>query len=250
MECFDEFSEEYDLMIDWPERIKREEQFFRTIFKRLHVSRVLDAGCGTGKHAIEFSKWGLDVVGCDISPQMIERAKLNAQAELASTQFEVAAFQELTKTLSGTFDAIICIGNNLAQVTKVADLRLALQEMHNILSLGGVCIIQIQNYEKILKKQKHFMPLKFATHEGKEFLFLRIFDLHEDPITLFILTFVKEKGEWTYLVRSTRLYPWKKNQLQTFLFEAGFKKLEFYGAYTFEKYEANTSADLIIISYS
>ncbi|MFX0200677.1 MAG: class I SAM-dependent DNA methyltransferase [Candidatus Hodarchaeota archaeon] len=250
MECFDEFSEEYDLMINWPERIKREEQFFRTIFKRLHLSRILDAGCGTGKHAIEFSKWGIDVVGCDISPKMIERAKLNAQAEHASIQFEVAAFHELTKKLSGPFDAIICLGNNLAQVTKEADLRLTLQEMHKILSLGGVCIIQIQNYEKILKNQQRFMPLKVATQEGKEFLFFRLLDLHEDPITLFIVTFIKENGEWTYLVKSTRLKPWRKNQLQTFLFEVGFKKLEFYGTYTFEKYDENKSTDLIIIAYT
>lgn len=250
MECFDEFSEEYDLMIDWPERIKREAQFFRTIFKQMDVSRVLDAGCGTGKHAIEFSKWGIEVVGCDISPQMIERAKLNAQAERASIQFKVAAFQELTKKLSGTFDAIICLGNNLTQVTKEADLRLALQEMYKILPLGGVCIIQIQNYEKILKNHKHFMPLKVTKHKGKEFLFFRILDLHDVPITFFIVTFVKEKGAWTYSVRSTRLYPWRKNQLQTFLFEAGFKKLEFYGTYNFDKYEANTSNDLIIIAFS
>ncbi|MFX0195572.1 MAG: class I SAM-dependent methyltransferase [Candidatus Hodarchaeota archaeon] len=250
MECFDEFSEEYDLMIDWPERIKREESFFRAIFKRLHVSRVLDAGCGTGKHAIEFSKWGLEVVGCDISPKMIERAKLNAQVVRAFIQFEVAAFQELTKKLSGTFDAIICIGNNLAQVTDKVDLRLTLQEMQKILSLGGACIIQLQNYEKILKKQKRFMPLKVATQEGKEFLFFRILDLHEEPITFFIVTFIKKKGEWIYSVRSTKLQPWRKNQLQTFLFEAGFKKLEFYGAFTFEKYETNRSTDLIIIAYN
>ncbi|MFQ6124153.1 MAG: class I SAM-dependent methyltransferase [Candidatus Heimdallarchaeota archaeon] len=249
MECFDEFSKEYDLMINWPERISREKSFYRTIFKRLNVSRVLDAGCGTGKHAIEFSKWGLEVVGCDISPKMIERAKLNAQAESAIIQFETAAFQELTKRLNGTFDAIICVGNNLAQVTGEADLRLALQEMHKILSLKGVCIIQLLNYEKILKNQKHFMPLKASTQKGKEFLFFRFLDLHEKLITLYVVTFIRNKGEWTYSVRSTKLQPWRKNQLLTFLFEAGFTKIELYGTYTFEEYEPNRSTDLIIIAY-
>lgn len=248
---FDAFSDKYELMITFPQRIERERPFFKTIFDKFHVSRVLDAGCGTGNHAIEFSKWGLDVVGCDISLQMIERAKLNARTEQASVEFKVAAFQELTKKLSGNFDAIVCIGNNLPLVLDEADLRLTLQNMHQILSEDGVCIVQNQNYDRILKKQHRFLPLKVAMQEDKEFLFFRMLDLHEDPLKFHIVTFLREKGgAWTYSVQSSKLRPWRKSQLETTLFEVGFQKLEFFGSYTFSQYEAATSTDLIIIAYA
>jgi SAM-dependent methyltransferase len=40
-------------------------------------SKILDIGCGTGHHVASISSKGLDVLGIDISPSMIEKAKEN-----------------------------------------------------------------------------------------------------------------------------------------------------------------------------
>ncbi|MCP3937138.1 MAG: class I SAM-dependent methyltransferase [Actinomycetia bacterium] len=39
---------------------------------------VMDAGCGTGRVAIELAGRGVDVVGVDVDPQMLEQAKAKA----------------------------------------------------------------------------------------------------------------------------------------------------------------------------
>ena len=39
---------------------------------------VLDAGCGTGRVAIELHRRGLDVVGVDLDPAMLDRARAKA----------------------------------------------------------------------------------------------------------------------------------------------------------------------------
>jgi SAM-dependent methyltransferase len=39
---------------------------------------VLDAGCGTGRVAIELFRRGLDVVGVDLDPSMLARARAKA----------------------------------------------------------------------------------------------------------------------------------------------------------------------------
>jgi len=249
MECFDTFSDKYELMITWPQRIKREEPFFKSLFEKYHILYVLDAGCGTGMHAIEFSKWGKTAVGCDISSNMIERARLNAKAENVSVQFEVAAFQEMRAKLHGTFDAVVCIGNNLPLVLDDIGLRLSLQNMYQMLSSGGICIIQIQNYERILTNNQQFLPLKSATRGDKEFLFFRMLELHDEPLTFHIIIFEKDKhGSWSYSIQSTTLTPWRKLVLEVYLKEIGFQKLEFYGSYALEAYDKIKSPDVVIIA--
>jgi len=56
--------------------------------------RVLDAGCGTGRLAIELNNRGFDVVGADLDPDMVERARRKSTAvewlvaDLASHRWE------------------------------------------------------------------------------------------------------------------------------------------------------------------
>jgi 2-polyprenyl-3-methyl-5-hydroxy-6-metoxy-1,4-benzoquinol methylase len=38
-------------------------------------SRILDIGCGTGRHSIELTKRGYKVTGVDLSDSQLERAK-------------------------------------------------------------------------------------------------------------------------------------------------------------------------------
>jgi 2-polyprenyl-3-methyl-5-hydroxy-6-metoxy-1,4-benzoquinol methylase len=42
--------------------------------------RILDVGCGTGRHAIELARRGYDVTGLDLSPSQLERAREKARA--------------------------------------------------------------------------------------------------------------------------------------------------------------------------
>jgi len=49
-----------------------------TFVEALGVRRVLDAGCGTGRVAIELARRGLDVVGVDADPGMLSAARAKA----------------------------------------------------------------------------------------------------------------------------------------------------------------------------
>ena len=44
-------------------------------------ARILDVGCGPGRHALEFARRGFDVVGVDISERFIQLGNEAASAE-------------------------------------------------------------------------------------------------------------------------------------------------------------------------
>ncbi len=74
---------------------------------------VLDAGCGTGEHALYFAAAGYDVVGVDVVPAAIDRAVAKAAARgLANPpRFVVADILEQPQTLADrTFDTVVDMG--------------------------------------------------------------------------------------------------------------------------------------------
>ncbi|MBS3753149.1 MAG: methyltransferase domain-containing protein, partial [Anaerolineales bacterium] len=51
------------------------------------VRRVLDVGCGTGRHALGLAAQGYDVVGLDFSERMLEQGRRKAAKAGVSVQF-------------------------------------------------------------------------------------------------------------------------------------------------------------------
>ncbi len=52
-----------------------EDQVLLRLLEPVRGQRVLDIGCGTGRHLLKFSEMGLDITGLDASPHMLDVAK-------------------------------------------------------------------------------------------------------------------------------------------------------------------------------
>ncbi len=50
--------------------------------------KIIDIGCGTGRHAIELTKRGYDVVGIDLSEPLLKRAKEKAKEQGVEIDFQ------------------------------------------------------------------------------------------------------------------------------------------------------------------
>jgi len=73
--------------------------------QRYAPTTALDAGCGTGRVAIELAARGVDVVGSDIDGQMLAEAKAKAP-ELSWVQADLASLD-----LQRQFDVVVMAGN-------------------------------------------------------------------------------------------------------------------------------------------
>jgi len=70
---------------------------------------VLDAGCGTGRVAIELSRRGHDVLGVDVDPAMLAAARTKAP-DLAWVEADLT---DPELDLGRTFDVVVMAGNVL-----------------------------------------------------------------------------------------------------------------------------------------
>jgi SAM-dependent methyltransferase len=69
--------------------------------------RVLDVGCGPGRHSLALARRGLDVTGVDLSPEFVELARSAAAVEELAAAFTVGDVRDLP--YDGAFDAVICL---------------------------------------------------------------------------------------------------------------------------------------------
>lgn len=97
----DEYDARWDQLAARGEHVHGEADFVMS----LHPHSVLDAGCGTGRVAIELARRGVDVVGVDGDPDMLERARRRAP-ELTWVESNLAALD-----LGRTFDVVVLAGN-------------------------------------------------------------------------------------------------------------------------------------------
>ena len=100
--------------------------------------RVLDAGCGSGEHALLAAARGADVVGVDVSPHAIDRARRKAGERGIAVRFEVADALRLGE-LGLTFDTVIDSG--LFHVFDDADRARYVTSLASVLPSGGTCYL-------------------------------------------------------------------------------------------------------------
>jgi glycine/sarcosine N-methyltransferase len=244
---YDEFSESYDVMVSWQERLDREEPFFRHLFKLNNARRVLDVGCATGGHVLRFAEMGLDAVGVDPSAEMIRLAKKQARDRLG-VRFVQAGFGELKERIGDAFDAVTCLGNTLPHAVTRPDLDRTLTDMGAVLRPGGLLGIQLLNYDRILKEKRRFLGVSSGTRDGIEHLFFRFYDFDGQQLTFNVVTLKKVDGTWEFRAGSTQLRAITQRELVDALAEAGFESIQWFGSYSEEPFDPASSSDLVVIA--
>ncbi|MDQ3585524.1 MAG: class I SAM-dependent methyltransferase [Pyrinomonadaceae bacterium] len=91
--------------------------------------RVLDIGCGAGRHSLYLQQNGFDVTGIDISPGAIKVCKLRGLKKAL-----VRPITDVDKFKPNSFDTIIMFGNNFGLFGSAKAAKLILKKLHRITS--------------------------------------------------------------------------------------------------------------------
>lgn len=116
---------------DWPVIQKKAIEFVK--------GRVLDVGCGAGRHSIYLQNKGFDVLGIDVSPLAIKICKLRGLRKA-----EVMAVEDLNFK-SNSFDTIIMLGNNFGLFSNFKKARGLLKKLHKMTSNDALIIAETRD---------------------------------------------------------------------------------------------------------
>ncbi len=248
---YDDLSIDYDRFINWEERLQSELPFIEQQLLAANAHRVLDAACGSGMHTIALAKRGYEVVGTDLSEEMIARARANAAEAGSDVRFRVAGFGELAQSLDvqeNGFDALLCLGNSLPHVLTSEDLATTLADFISCLRPGGLLLIQNRNFDMVLADRKRWMGPRPHREGNNEWLFLRFYDFEpRERLRFNLVTLQREgDGDWSQHVISTELWALRQAKVVSALTEAGYETITCYGDTSGAPFDADSSPNLLV----
>lgn len=112
-----------------------------TLLKKYGGSKLINYGCGTGRHDLELARLGYHCTGIDMSPLMIEIARQNAQREGIVIDFSTADIRDYEP--SEKYDAVISLFHVMSYQNSNDDIRAAFRSARKALDKGGIFLFDV-----------------------------------------------------------------------------------------------------------
>lgn len=116
-----------------------------------NINKIINYGCGTGRHDIELAKTGYQCKGIDMSPLMIGIAKQNAKGENLNIDFSVADIRNYEPTEK--YDAVVSLFHVMSYQNTNEDILSAFQSARKALNVGSLFLFDVWYGPGVLSDQ-------------------------------------------------------------------------------------------------
>jgi len=173
--------------------------------------RLVDLGCGTGRHVVHFAERGFEVTGLDLSEHMLAAARAKLDAGGSSATLVRADITRLDETGLGPFDYAICMFSTLGMIHGAANRQRFLESVRRHLAPGGLFALHLHN-----RWQNLWDP------DGRRYLWHALRDHWRGRPEAFEKDMDGYRG-----IRGLRLYVYSEGELRGVHGRAGFRVAEF-----------------------
>ena len=152
----------------WPSREKSSSEVddIERLVGLTPPQRILDVGCGNGRHAIEFARHGYQVVGIDVAVAYLDDAQATANEEGLSIDYRLERGSELRD--EDMYDFVLAFNHTLGFMSD-AELHQHFSRIHSALKESGSFLLQ-QAGPRIASGQKVPKTQSWTERDGRFFL--------------------------------------------------------------------------------
>jgi len=235
---YNDLSDLYEAVID--RDTNREVNFINYIIKKYNhdSKKILDLGCGVGRHLRELCKKGYDVSGVDLSKKMIEKSKKN----VPNGVFYNVDFRDYN--LGVKFDVIMCMWSTFNYLIDKKEMNQYFNKLCEHLENEGIFILDIWNCEG-----DHFNCYKKEfddhNHHIDQYIFKKIIDKYCESLYFYIIKY-KIKNKLLFALDQEINIGYKEDEIKK-VTKKYLTHVKSYGDYEDIDYDPKNSERLIMV---
>lgn len=222
MEAYHNLAHSYDRLtndVDYNATV----DFYWELLKKeeLQPRTAVDLACGTGSVAMLLAERGLQVIGVDMSQEMLCMADQKAGRMENRPMFVCQRLEKLY--LPKGVDLAVCALDSLDYITDPGDCKTAIARVYKALNPGGCFIFDVNTPEKL----KAMDGQVFLDEDDDVYCVWRgEFDDETNVCTYAMDLFQRQGSNWLRSYEEHREYAYSAEQLVSYLKSAGFTAIE------------------------
>ncbi|MCT4619607.1 MAG: class I SAM-dependent methyltransferase [Marinisporobacter sp.] len=207
--------------------------YIEEIFKKYEVKpqNIAELACGTGNITNILAKRGYNLIGVDISEDMLFLAQEKARDMGTEVIYLNHDMRELA--LPSELDSILCICDGINYIVEEKDLLKVFRSVYDHLKKEGLFIFDISSYYKL----SNILGNNTYAENFQEvsYIWENYFDEERDVCDFDLTIFSKEGKMYKKYEESHSQKAHKEDEIVENLKNVGFHKIERFEAFTFDK---------------
>lgn len=217
---YDEFMKN----VDYHEWTSKVEDIFRKYGK--NPKTIADLACGTGGVTNILAAHGYQVIGVDISEDMLYVAREKARKSGLQVPYICQDISELS--LHHPVDAILCMCDGFNYILEKEKLKRSLERIHQHLNSEGILIFDISSHYKLSSILGN--NTMADTGEDLSLIWLNHFDKETQLLEMNLTIFEKQEACYERIEEIQLQRAWKNEEILNMLKECGFSNITTYSS--------------------
>lgn len=177
---------------------------------------AVDLGCAHGPASVALNNLGYSVYAIDFSAELLENLRQrDLNGEIVVIESDLMAFPKHVPEAA----LIVCMGDTIAHLSSIEDLRALLSCCYTALGKGGKLLLSYRDYGTELHGTARFIPVK--SDDGR--ILTCFLEYYDTTVTVTDLLHERSGGQWTQKVSSYTKLRLRSADVERMVRQCGFE---------------------------